>query len=72
MDVVRAHRSEEIAMWIQSPEALYSWAVERQRELIAEADRQRLLRSVARARRGARSAPRRFGRASPRRRAAVA
>jgi hypothetical protein len=60
-------------MWIHSPETLYSWAIEHQRELIADAGRQRLIRSVVRARRGGRSGPRRAGRASPgRHRAAVA
>ncbi|HEX2355328.1 MAG TPA: hypothetical protein VHI50_02555 [Micromonosporaceae bacterium] len=55
-------------MWIHSPETLYTWATEHQRELIAEADRQRVLRVATQARRAHRrdsSVSGRAGRAGP-------
>jgi hypothetical protein len=55
-------------MWIHSAETVYSMAIERQRELIAEADRQRVLRVAGQTRRAHRRAnarARRAGRAGP-------
>lgn len=55
-------------MLFNSPESIYSWAKQHQQELIAEADRERVLsaaRRARRARRAAQTAERRADRAGP-------
>jgi IS30 family transposase len=66
---------EEIAMMFHSPETLYAYVKQQQRELIAEAERTRVLsaaRRARRARRDADTASHAAGRAGPSSRAAIA